>query len=174
MDSSQFDLVVIGSGPAGQKGAIAGAKLGKRVAVVDRTDMIGGVCLHTGTIPSKTLREAILYLTGFRQRAFYGQDYVLKADISAADLESRVATVVAREMAVIKDQLRKNGAQTITGTARFLDPHTLEVQGSDGPRVLKAGHVLIACGTRPARAPDITFDGERIFDADQLAKLETI
>jgi NAD(P) transhydrogenase len=174
MDSNQFDLVVIGSGPAGQKGAIAAAKLGKRVAIVDRTEMIGGVCLHTGTIPSKTLREAILYLTGFRQRAFYGQDYVLKADISATDLESRVATVVGREMAVIKEQLRKNGAQTVTGTARFVDPHTLEVQGSAGNQVLKADHVLIACGTRPARSADMTFDGERIFDADQLAKLNTI
>jgi NAD(P) transhydrogenase len=174
MDSNQFDLVVIGSGPAGQKGAIAAAKLGKRVAIVDRSEMIGGVCLHTGTIPSKTLREAILYLTGFRQRAFYGQDYVLKADISAADLESRVATVVGREMAIIKEQLRKNGAQTIAGTARFIDPHTLEVQGAATSQVLKADHVLIACGTRPARSADMTFDGERIFDADQLAKLNTI
>jgi len=174
MDSNQFDLVVIGSGPAGQKGAIAAAKLGKRVAIVDRTEMIGGVCLHTGTIPSKTLREAILYLTGFRQRAFYGQDYVLKADISAADLESRVATVVTREMAVIKDQLRKNGAITITGTARFIDPHTLEIQGSSSTQTVKAERVLIACGTRPARATEMTFDGQRIFDADQLAKLQTI
>jgi NAD(P) transhydrogenase len=174
MDANQFDLVVIGSGPAGQKGAIAAAKLGKRAAIVDRTEMIGGVCLHTGTIPSKTLREAILYLTGFRQRAFYGQDYVLKADISAADLESRVATVVGREMAVIKEQLRKNGAQTITGTARFVDPHTLEIQGAATSQVLKADHVLIACGTRPARSADMTFDGERIFDADQLSKLNTI
>jgi NAD(P) transhydrogenase len=174
MGSNQFDLVVIGSGPAGQKGAIAAAKLGKRVAIVDRTEMIGGVCLHTGTIPSKTLREAILYLTGFRQRAFYGQDYVLKADISAEDLESRVATVVGREMAVIKDQLRKNGAQTITGTASFVDPHTVAVDGSGANQVLKADHVLIACGTRPARAQDMSFDGEKIFDADQLAKLKTI
>jgi NAD(P) transhydrogenase len=174
MDPNQFDLVVIGSGPAGQKGAIAAAKLGKRVAIVDRTEMIGGVCLHTGTIPSKTLREAILYLTGFRQRAFYGQDYVLKADISAGDLESRVATVVVREMAIIKEQLRKNGARTIAGTGRFVDPHTVEVQGGGVTQVLKADYVLIACGTRPARAQDMTFDGERIFDADQLAKLTTI
>jgi NAD(P) transhydrogenase len=174
MDSNQFDLVVIGSGPAGQKGAIAAAKLGKRVAIVDRTEMIGGVCLHTGTIPSKTLREAILYLTGFRQRAFYGQDYVLKADISADDLESRVTNVVGREMAVIKEQLRKNGAQTIIGIAHFVDPHTLEVQGSGGNQILKADYVLIACGTRPARAADMTFDGERVFDADQLARLDKI
>src|SRR5215471_14456333 len=152
---NHFDLVVIGSGPAGQKGAIAAAKIGKRVAIVDRSEMIGGVCLHTGTIPSKTLREAILYLTGFRQRAFYGQDYVLKADISAGDLESRVATVVSREMAIIKEQLRKNGARTITGTGRFVDRHTVEVQGGGVTQVLKADYVLIACGTRPARAQDM-------------------
>src|SRR5262250_1388315 len=108
MDSNQLDLVVIGSGPAGQKGAIAAAKLGKRVAIVDRSEMIGGVCLHTGTIPSKTLREAILYLTGFRQRAFYGQDYVLKEDISVQDLSFRVQTLIARETAVVRSQLGRN------------------------------------------------------------------
>ena len=92
MHSNRYDLVVIGSGPAGQKGAIAAAKMGKRVAIVDRPTMIGGVCLHTGTIPSKTLRESILYLTGFRQRAFYGRDYTLKGDIVVADLSLRVGT----------------------------------------------------------------------------------
>src|ERR1700722_1064902 len=102
MHPVQYDLVVIGSGPAGQKGAIAAAKLGKRVAIVDRRDMIGGMSLHTGTIPSKTLREAVLYLTGYRQRAFYGRDYKLKHEISIADLMERVNTVVAREMAVIR------------------------------------------------------------------------
>src|ERR1700733_5018534 len=168
---NQFDLVVIGSGPAGQKGAIAAAKLGKRVAIVDRHEMIGGVCLHTGTIPSKTLREAILYLTGFRQRAFYGADYMVKFDIVASDLESRVNAVVAREVSVIRGQLRRNGAVTYSGTAAFLDPHTLQVESSVTTEILKADNVLIACGTRPAHAPEIPCDGNRVFDADQLGKV---
>ncbi|MGH9760437.1 MAG: FAD-dependent oxidoreductase, partial [Blastocatellia bacterium] len=172
--SKHFDLVVIGSGPAGQKGAIAAAKLGKRVAVIDRKDMIGGVCLHTGTIPSKTLREAILYLTGFRQRAFYGQDYTLKADISVEDLESRVTTVVGRETAIIREQLRRNGAETFNGSAKFRDPHTIEIEGGSGADVLQADYVLIACGTRPARAADMPFDGKAVMDADQLGHVEKL
>ncbi|HUK91601.1 MAG TPA: Si-specific NAD(P)(+) transhydrogenase [Blastocatellia bacterium] len=171
---NQFDLVVIGSGPAGQKGAIAAAKLGKRVAIIDKTEMIGGVCLHTGTIPSKTLREAILYLTGFRQRAFYGVDYMVKFDIAAGDLESRVNTVVSREMSVIRAQLRRNGATTYCGAATFIDPHTLQVESSLGCEILKADNVLVAVGTRPAHAPDIPCDGERVFDADQLSKLKQL
>lgn len=171
--SNHFDLVVIGSGPAGQKGAIAAAKLGKRVAIVDRTERIGGVCLHTGTIPSKTLREAILYLTGFRQRAFYGRDYTLKADITVADLMSRVDTVVSREMSVIREQLHKNCVITVAGMARFAGPHSLEVEGPNGAEILNADYVLISCGTRPAHAPDIPF-GERVFDADQLSRVQQI
>src|SRR5258705_518265 len=130
MSEHRYDLVVIGSGPAGQKGAIAAAKLGKRVVMIDRREMTGGVSLHMGTIPSKTLREAVLYLTGYRQRAFYGRDYKLKQEISVTDLMERVNTVVAREMAVIRDQLARNGVTTIDGTARFTRPHTLKVEGS--------------------------------------------
>src|SRR5580658_8778008 len=140
----RYDLLVIGSGPAGQKGAIAAAKLHKRVAIIERrSDAMGGVCLHTGTIPSKTLREAILYLTGFRQRAFYGADYMVKFDIVASDLESRVNAVVAREVSVIRGQLRRNGAVTYSGTAAFLDPHTLQVESSVTTEILKADNVLI-------------------------------
>ena len=139
--SNRFDLIVIGSGPAGQKGAIAAAKLGKRVAMVDRREMTGGVSLHTGTIPSKTLREAVLYLTGYRQRAFYGRDYKLKQEISVADLMERVNTVVARETAVIREQLGGNGVVMIDGTARFTGPHTLEVEGKQGVQLLEAAYV---------------------------------
>lgn len=172
-DSSQFDLVVIGSGPAGQKGAIAAAKIGKRVAIVDRARMIGGVCLHTGTIPSKTLRESILYLTGFRQRAFYGRDYVLKSDIAVSDLSARVHSVVEREAAVIKQQLNRNHVVTITGTARFTGPHSLEVENDGEAQVLTAHHFLVACGTRAARASEIPF-GRGVLDADQLGQTESI
>lgn len=169
----RFDLVVIGSGPAGQKGAIAAAKLGKRVAIIDRRERIGGVSLHTGTIPSKTLREAVLYLTGYRQRAFYGRDFKLKEEISVADLAERVNTVIARESAVIREQLGRNGITLIDGTARFTGPHTLEVEGGQRTQTVEAEHVLIACGTRAARPAEIPF-GEEVMDADQLGQATRI
>src|SRR4029079_9352175 len=125
-----YDLIVIGSGPAGQKGAIAAAKMGKRVAVIDRKTLIGGVSVHTGTIPSKTFREAVLYLTGFFQRSFYGRDYQLKENISMQDLMFRVRSVVQREHEVISNQLRRNQITVLDGIARFVDPHTVEIVGS--------------------------------------------
>src|SRR5258707_4855943 len=170
---NHFDLVVIGSGPAGQKGAIAAAKLGKRVAMVDRREMTGGVSLHTGTIPSKTLREAVLYLTGYRQRAFYGRDYKLKQEISVADLMERVNTVVVRETAVIREQLALNGAAMIDGPARFTGPHTLEVEGKQRGQIVEADYVLIACGTRAVRPPEIPF-GNSVIDADQVGQTKSI
>jgi NAD(P) transhydrogenase len=163
-----YDLLVIGSGPAGQKAAIAAAKLGKRVAIVDRVEMIGGVCVHTGTIPSKTLREAILYLTGFRQRSYYGRDYTLEHDITVSELAFRVNHVLSREMEVVQAQLERNHITTWHGSARFLDPHTVEVDATEAATQLKAEHILIACGTRPAHMVGIPFDGTRIIDADQL------
>jgi NAD(P) transhydrogenase len=169
----RFDLVVIGSGPAGQKGAIAAAKLGKRVAIVDRRERIGGVSLHTGTIPSKTLREAVLYLTGYRQRAFYGRDFKLKEEISVADLAERVNTVIARETSVIREQLGRNGVALIDGMARFTGPHTLEVEGGQRTQTVETEHVLIACGTRAARPAEIPF-GEEVMDADQLGQATRI
>ena len=172
--SATYDLVVIGSGPAGQKGAIAAAKLGKRVAVIDRTDMLGGVCIHGGTMPSKTLREAILHLTGFRHRSFYGSDYAVKAQISIRDLASRVAQVVERETGVVRDQLRRNRIEVFAGLGRFVDAHTVEVEGVEEVHVLKAQNVLIACGTRPARHPDIPFDGKEILASDQFFQMEEI
>ncbi len=174
MNSQPYDLLVIGSGPAGQKGAIAAAKLGKRVALIDRGDMIGGVCIHGGTVPSKTLREAILHLTGIRHRSFYGNDYVVKDKISFRDLASRVLQVVEREIGVVRDQLRRNGIDLYAGTARFVDPHTLEVEGAGEVHILKGERVLIACGTRPARHPDIPFDGKQILSSDQFFQIETI
>ncbi len=168
MNESKYDLIVIGSGPAGQKGAIAAAKLGKKVAVIDRKEMIGGVSLNTGTIPSKTLREAILYFSGFRQRSFYGRDYSLKEKISVADLSFRVQMVLARELAVVRAQLQRNGITMVYGTAKFVDPHTISVDTVEGALVLQTDYILIACGTRPARSPDIPFDDKWILDSDQL------
>jgi NAD(P) transhydrogenase len=174
MNLQPFDLVVIGSGPAGQKGAIAAAKLGKRVAVVDRLDMLGGVCIHGGTVPSKTLREAILHLTGFRHRSFYGSDYVVRNRISIRDLAVRVAQVTEREISVVKDQLRRNDIEFFSGTARFVDPHTLEVEALDQMHVVRGHNFLIACGTRPARHPDIPFDGKQILASDQFFQMDEI
>ena len=175
MSEFEYDLVVVGSGPAGQKGAIAAAKLGKRVAVIDRREMTGGVCVHTGTIPSKTLREAILYLSGFRQRTFYGKDYVVSDRISARDLAHRVQRVVEREVEVVHNQLRRNGVTSLAGTARFVEPHSLDVtpEASHAFRV-SAEHILIACGTRSACTPAIPLDGRYIFDADQLPDVQEL
>ena len=170
MSSERYDLFVIGSGPAGQKAAIAAAKLDKRVGIVDGPDMLGGVCLHTGTIPSKTLREAVLYLTGFRQRAFYGRGYTLQSKIEVKDLMFRVQKVVEREKQVVQDQLSRNDVEVVEGSARFRDPHELEIESGNGVETVSADHLLIACGTRPANNPDIPF-GERVFDSDHLAEV---
>ena len=137
---------------------------------MDRKARIGGACLHTGTIPSKTLREAILYLSGFQQRSFYGKDYALKDTISLADLAFRVNTVMAREGEVVRAQLKRNGVALFDGTARFVDDRTLEVETPERPERVQAEHVLIACGTRPARDASIPFDGERVLDTDQLGQ----
>jgi NAD(P) transhydrogenase len=167
----RYDLLVIGSGPAGQKAAIAAAKLRKRVAMVDRKEMMGGCCVHTGTIPSKTLREAILYLSGFRQRTFYGQAYAVKDEITAQDLSFRVRQVMAREIDVVSAQLKRNHVAVFSGRAEFIDAHSVVVVGTDDSMLLTADYVLIACGTRPARDAAIPFDGQRILDADQLLDL---
>lgn len=174
MDANEYDLVVIGSGPAGQKGAICAAKLRKKAAIIDRQRTIGGVCVHTGTIPSKTLREAVLYLSGFRQRTFYGRGYVLKDRIAMSDLVFRAQAVIAREIEVIKAQLRRNQITTFEGNARFIDPHTVEVVTEEGVQLVRGEHILIACGTRPAHTAEIPIDGKKIFDSDQVNMLEEV
>jgi NAD(P) transhydrogenase len=173
---TRFDLAVIGSGPAGQKSAIAAAKLRKKVAMVERPKMVGGVCVHTGTIPSKTFREAVLYLTGFSQRAFYGRDYTVKENISMQDLMFRVDAVVARETEVVRNQLRRNQINLFEGSARFIDDHRIEASNGIGssPTIIDSDNFLIACGTRPAHNADIPIDGKRIFDSDNLPSLERL
>lgn len=169
MDS--YDFIVIGSGPAGQRAAVQAAKLGRHAAIVERT-RLGGGCLHTGTIPSKTLREAILYLTGYHQRAFYGQGYRLKPNVNLTDLLQRVAQVIAHETSVLEAQLQRNNVDIVHGAARFTDPHTLEVVTPEGESLaLRADRLCIAVGTRPAHPPNTEFDGELILDNDQLLKL---
>jgi NAD(P) transhydrogenase len=171
-DGNQFDLVVVGSGPAGQKAAICAAKLRKKVAVIERKHTIGGVCVHTGTIPSKTFREAILYLSGLRQRTFYGRGYALKETISMQDLIFRSDAVMAREIEVIKAQLRRNRVTVFEGDARFIDQHRMEIASDDGYTVVHGANFVIACGTRPAHDAQIPIDGQRIFDSDQVQDLK--
>ncbi|GGT16862.1 Si-specific NAD(P)(+) transhydrogenase [Streptomyces chromofuscus] len=170
-----FDMLVLGSGPGGQKAAIAAAKLGRRVAVVDRPDMVGGVSIHTGTIPSKTLREAVLYLTGLTQRDLYGQSYRLKEDITVADLIARTQHVVGREVDVIRSQLSRNHVALFAGTGRFTDPHTVALRDVGGQeRLIGAEHIVIATGTRPARPDSVEFDGRTIMDSDNVLALERV
>ncbi|GAA1764340.1 Si-specific NAD(P)(+) transhydrogenase [Luedemannella helvata] len=170
-----FDLLVLGSGPGGQKAAIAAAKLGRKVAVVERRHMIGGVCINTGTIPSKTLREAVLYLTGLNQRELYGQSYRLKDDITVADLAARTSHVIGREIDVIRSQLSRNRIAMLTGTGRFVDPHTLLVSEPGGRETkVSAEKIVIAAGTRPARPSSVDFDDRTIIDSDGIIHLERV
>jgi len=170
-----FDLLVIGSGPGGQKAAIAAAKLDRHVAIVERKNMIGGVCLNTGTIPSKTLREAVLYLTGLDQREMYGQAYRVKDDITIADLAARTNHVVGREMDVVRSQLSRNRVTMLTGTGYFTDPHTVEVDDGFGRvRRVTAENIVIATGTRPARPKSVEFDERTIMDSDGIIQLEHV
>jgi NAD(P) transhydrogenase len=168
-----YDLLVIGSGPGGQKAAIQAAKLGKRAAVVDRREMVGGVCTNTGTIPSKTLREAVLYLTGMSERGIYGQSYRVKDEISSQDVFHRTQHVVQREIDVVRAQLARNRVALLHGHARFLDPHTLCVQAASGEeRRVSAARIVIAVGTRPARPRTVAFDGHRVLSSDDLLNLD--
>ncbi|GAA4516388.1 Si-specific NAD(P)(+) transhydrogenase [Actinoallomurus oryzae] len=171
-----FDVLVLGSGPGGQKAAIAAAKLGRRVAVVERRNMIGGVCINTGTIPSKTLREAVLYLTGLNQRELYGQSYRVKEEITVADLAARTQHVVGREIDVIRSQLSRNHVALLDGTAHFTDPHTVEVSDPLTGRENKftADKIIIATGTHPARPETVEFDDATIIDSDGIIRLERL
>jgi NAD(P) transhydrogenase len=164
-----YDLVVVGSGPAGQKAAIQGAKLGKNIALVERHVSLGGACVNTGTIPSKTIREAILYLTGLNQRAIYGQSYRLKDAVSIEDIALRTRHVVEREREIIRDQLLRNRVAIVDGCARFVDEHTLAIDGRDGAeRRITAESVVIATGSKPAHPPEIEFNGTTILDSDDI------
>ena len=176
MTSYDYDLIVIGSGPGGQKAAIAGAKLGKRVAIIDKQEMVGGVCANTGTIPSKTLREAVMYLTGMSQRELYGASYRVKADITISDLMARTQHVVGREVQVVRAQLHRNNIDLLHGMGRFVDAHTVAVEGTHrGDRTSISGeYIVIATGTTPARPSVVDFDEERILDSDEVFALTEI
>ena len=174
--TQEYDLVVIGSGPGGQKAAIAAAKLGKSVAVIERGLMLGGVCVNTGTIPSKTLREAVVYLTGMNQRELYGASYRVKDKITPADLLARTQHVIGKEIDVVRSQLMRNRIELYAGHARFLDEHTIHVDDPNrAERVTVSGrHIVIATGTKPARPSGVEFDEDRVLDSDGILDLKTI
>jgi len=172
----EYDVVVLGSGPGGQKAAIAAAKLGKTVAVVERGRVLGGVCVNTGTIPSKTLREAVLYLTGMSQRELYGASYRVKDKITPADLLDRTQHVIGKQADVIRNQLMRNRIDLFMGHARFVDPHTVLVEDqARGERTTVSGnYIIVATGTRPARPAGVEFDEERVLDSDGILDLKSI
>ncbi|MBZ0101656.1 MAG: FAD-dependent oxidoreductase, partial [Thermoanaerobaculia bacterium] len=170
-----FDFIILGSGPAGQRAAIQAAKLGRTVAVIEKNTVIGGACVHTATIPSKTLREAVLYLSGWRQRGFYGRSYRVKERISASDLVQRLDITVRHEVEVLQHKLYRNMVRSIPGEARFLDPHRLAVLMYDGNGIeLSADKILVATGTTPAQPPGIPFDGTHVFDSDQILGIKQL
>lgn len=171
----QYDLVVVGSGPAGRRGAIQAAKLGKKVLVIEQGKRVGGVSVHTGTIPSKTLRETALNLSGWRERGFYGKAYRVKDEISADDLRRRLLITLDHEVEVLEHQFARNRVQHIRGKASFADPSTLEVVKDDG-EVLKVtgASILLAVGTKPFRPDYIPFDNRTVLDSDELLEIQEL
>ncbi|MFK8026612.1 MAG: Si-specific NAD(P)(+) transhydrogenase [Gammaproteobacteria bacterium] len=171
---NHYDMLVIGSGPAGKRAVVQAAKLGKRAAVIERADQVGGVSVHTGTIPSKTLRETALYLSGFRQRTFYGNSFRLKEDLCAEDLFKRVDMTRQYEVQVMENQFYRNGANVIQGSASFIDDHTIEVTNCDKTEIYSADYILIATGTHPFRPDNIPFDGCNVVDSDEILNIKEI
>ena len=171
---AHYDLLVIGTGPAGQKAAIQAAKLGKKVGIVERKLVVGGVCTHTGTIPSKSLREAVLFLSGFHQRGLYGANYRVKQTITMEDLTFRSNHVIKREIEIIQNQMTRNKVGLFYGTAAFVDPHRLRIEGPEGASEHTADFIVIACGTIPARPAHIPFDDLTIIDTDGLLTLQQL
>ncbi|WP_103955572.1 Si-specific NAD(P)(+) transhydrogenase [Nonomuraea solani] len=173
---ADFDVVVLGSGPGGQKAAIAAAKLGKRVAVIEKRHMLGGVCINTGTIPSKTLREAVLYLTGLNQRELYGASYRVKDEITVTDLGMRTQHVIGREIQVIRSQLARNHVTVLQGTGRFLDAHTIGITAEEEreEKKITAEKIVIATGTSPARPSSVEFDDRTVIDSDAILHLDRV
>jgi NAD(P) transhydrogenase len=166
-----FDLIVIGSGPAGQRAAIQAAKSGKKVALVEKSSVIGGVCINTGTIPSKTLREAVLHLSGYQYQSIYGISYRVKEKITMADLSFRVQHVIKTEVDVTQAQLSRNNIELLTGTASFLDPNRIRVDGQKGSQEYQAGTFVIASGTKPATSPKVPINGRTIINSDQILSM---
>ena len=169
---AHYDLLVIGTGPAGQKAAVQAAKLGKKVGIIERKEVVGGVSTNTGTIPSKALREAVLYLAGFRQRTLYGAEYRLKKTITIEDLAFRANHVIKNEIEIVQNQMARNGIDLIYGEASFIDPHRINIQRAGTTTEHRAHVIVIGVGTEPARPAEIPFDEDTIIDTDGLLTLK--
>lgn len=174
MAEYDYDLLVIGSGPAGQRAAIQAAKLNKRVAVVERKTILGGVCINTGTIPSKTLREAVMHLSGYRERSLYGASYTVKQNITMADLMYRTDHVIQHELDIVRHQLQRNRVELISAEASFVDAHTVRLKYVDehGWRDVSANYIVIATGTVATKDDRIPFDGKHILISDDILRLD--
>ncbi|MBI2332450.1 MAG: Si-specific NAD(P)(+) transhydrogenase [Chloroflexi bacterium] len=174
MTEYDYDLIVIGSGPAGQRAAIQAAKLNKRVAVIERKTILGGVCINTGTIPSKTLREAVMHFSGYREHNLYGASYIVKQNITMADLLFRTDHVIQHELDIVRHQLQRNHVELISAEAEFVDANTVRLKFMDtrGWRDVRAANVVIATGTSATKGDRIPFDGKRIFISDDLLQLD--
>ncbi len=170
----KLDLLVVGTGPGGQRAAVQAAKLGKNVAICERREVVGGVCTNTGTIPSKTFREAVLHLSGIAQRGMYGASYTVKEKITAGDLLFRCNVVIQREIENIRLQMRRNGVSVLTGTASFVDPHRLAVTSRAGTAEVEAEKIVIATGSTPARPEGIEVDGATVLDSDGILHLTAL
>ena len=174
MENFDYDLLVIGSGPAGQRAGIQAAKLNKRVGVIERKAVVGGVCINTGTIPSKTLRETVMHLSGYRERGLYGSSYTVKQNITMDDLLFRMNHVVRHEIDVTRHQLMRNQVEILNAEAAFVDPHTVRLNFLDGRghRDVTAAHDVIATGTTATRDKGANFDGKHILISDDILNLE--
>jgi NAD(P) transhydrogenase len=161
-------MIVIGSGPAGQRAAIQGAKCGRHVVLVEQREIVGGVCVNTGTIPSKTMREAVLHLSGFEYQGIYGVNYHVKDKITMADLGFRVSQVIKMESDVMQSQLARNGVDVIHGKGSFLAPNQVRVENPRGQADLEAKVVVVATGTKPAVSPTVPINGRNILNSDQI------
>ena len=167
-----FDLIVIGSGPSGRRAAVQAAKIGKSVLVVEKFRRVGGVSVHTGTIPSKTLRETVLNLSGWRERGFYGRAYRVKQNIAADDLLVRLRKTLDHEVEVLEHQFTRNGVRTIEGEARFAGPREVDVAAAAGEtRRFSAARILVATGTRPFRPDYVPFNRTNVFDSDDIVEI---
>ena len=169
-----YDIIIIGSGPAGQRGAIAATKQGKKVAVVESMRSVGGVCINTGTIPSKTMREAVLHLSGYNYRSIYGMNYRVKERITMADLAFRVQHVIKTEVEVTEAQLSRNGVDVLYGVGSFDDPTHIRVDGEGSSTVYETKTAIIAVGTKPAFSPKVPINGRNIVNSDQVLNLPTL
>jgi NAD(P) transhydrogenase len=166
-----YDLIVIGSGPSGQRAAVAASKMKKRVCVIEARSVVGGVCVNTGTIPSKTMREAVLHLSGYNYRSIYGVNYRVKEKITMADLAFRVQAVIKNEIDVTEAQLSRNGIDVIHGVARFVDSHHLRVEGPLTDATLESERIIIAVGAKPATSDKVPLNGRTIVNSDQILDL---